>query len=198
MRRLGAILLLLSVAPVGAAAQWRFGMELTTTRFRGSAHTNSDSNPPNVRPGDVTMVGLRLDRTIRRMRLGLRVSYAKQGMSFSGKELAIFVKTGGLLFEGSALASFQVVGIGRESSGAIRAEFGPALHLWKTGDELRTRLGALGAAVYEWPVSGRFSGAIRLEGAVSKSWFDASDLPPEYERRATWRYGVGLGLRYRL
>jgi hypothetical protein len=31
-----------------------------------------------------------------------------------------------------------------------------------------------------------------------KSWFDAGDVPPDFERRATWRYGVGLGLRYRL
>ena len=26
----------------------------------------------------------------------------------------------------------------------------------------------------------------------------ASDAPPQYERRRTWRYGVTLGLRYRL
>jgi hypothetical protein len=102
----------------------------------------------------------------------------------------------GQLLEGQLLMNFQVVGIG--SSGAVRAELGPALHLWKSGDELRSRAGAVAAAAYEWPVANRFSGAIRLEGTVSKSWFDAIDLPPEYERQVTWRYGVGLGLRYRL
>jgi hypothetical protein len=66
------------------------------------------------------------------------------------------------------------------------------------GDEIRARAGGLAAASYEWPVAGRFSGAVTLEGAVSKSWFAAADLPPEYERQVTWRYGVGLGLRYRL
>ena len=75
---------------------------------------------------------------------------------------------------------------------------GPSLHLWKSGDESRSRAGAVAAATYEWPVSNRVAGAIRFEGTVSKSWFDPGDLPPEYERRATWRYGVGLGLRYRL
>jgi len=94
------------------------------------------------------------------------------------------------------LVNFQVVGIG--SSGAIRAEVGPSLHLWKSGDENRTRAGAVGAVAYEWPLVKRIFGAIRLEGMLSKSWFDAGDLPSEYERQVTWRYGVGLGLRYRL
>jgi hypothetical protein len=39
---------------------------------------------------------------------------------------------------------------------------------------------------------------VRLEGILSPSWFNATDVPPEFERRVTWRYGVGLGLRYRL
>jgi hypothetical protein len=33
---------------------------------------------------------------------------------------------------------------------------------------------------------------------LSPSWFDAADVPPEFERRVTWRYGVGLGLYCRL
>jgi len=37
-----------------------------------------------------------------------------------------------------------------------------------------------------------------VEGAVSRSWFEEGDLPPEYELRATWRYGVTLGVRWRL
>jgi len=75
---------------------------------------------------------------------------------------------------------------------------GPSLHLWKSEDETRSRAGAVAAAAYEWPVARRLSGAIRIEGILSKSWFDAGDLPSELERRVTWRYGVGLGLRYRL
>jgi hypothetical protein len=91
---------------------------------------------------------------------------------------------------------FEVAGIG--SSGAVKLELGPSLHLWRSDSETRSRAGAIGAAAYEWPVTRRFSGAIRVEGILSKSWFDPGDLPSELERRATWRYGVGLGLRYRL
>ena len=193
-----SLLLVLVASP--AAAQWDLGLELATTRYGGTVHNTSDSGPPSVRPGDATTIGLRMDRTVGRTRIGLRASYGNPGLTFSGSELMITDKAAARLFEGSALASFQVVGIGGGggSSGAIRAEVGPALHLWKSGDELRKRLAALGAFAYEWPVVARFSGAIRLEGTISKSWFNAGDLPPGYERRVTWRYGVGLGLRYRL
>jgi hypothetical protein len=77
-------------------------------------------------------------------------------------------------------------------------ELGPALLLWDFDSELRARLGALGAAAYQWPVTRRLTGVVRLEGMISKSWLEPGEVPPEYVRRLTWRYGVGLGLRYRL
>ena len=110
--------------------------------------------------------------------------------------MSITDKTTGRLLELASLISTRVGGIG--PSGAIRAELGPALHLWDFDGEVRARGGAIGAAAYEWPVSARFTGAVRLEGLLSPSWFNATDVPPEFERRVTWRYGVGLGLRYRL
>src|SRR5688572_32305772 len=55
----------------------------------------------------------------------------------------------------------------------------------KAGDEIRTRVGALTAVAYEWPVAGKLSGVVRLEGTISKSWFDESDLPPELDRKST-------------
>jgi hypothetical protein len=105
-------------------------------------------------------------------------------------------KTTGSLLELTSLFTTKVGGIG--PSGAIRAEVGPALHLWEFEDEVRARLGAILAVAYEWPVASRFTGAVRLEGMLSKSWLDAGDVPPEFERRVTWRYGIGLGLHYRL
>jgi len=128
--------------------------------------------------------------------VGLQASYGNVGLTATGPGLTLIDNSTGQLIEGQLVVNFRVVGIG--SSGAIRAELGPSLHLWKSGDENRTRVGALGALAYEWPVAKRFSGAIRLEGMISKSWFDDGDLPPEYERQATRRYGVGLALRYRL
>ena len=197
MRSLAAIVVLLACTafrPV--AAQWQLGLELATTHYSGSARDTTGDGPPYAGPGDATTIGLRLGASIKRLRVVLRVSYGKPGFALTGDGLIFADKNDGQLFDATSLLGIQVAGIG--PSGAVRAELGPALHLWKVGEEFRARLGAVGAAAYEWPVAGRFSGAIRLEGALSRSWFDAADLPPEYERRVTWRYGVGLGLQYRL
>ena len=103
---------------------------------------------------------------------------------------------GSELFEWTGTVGFRVGGIG--PSGAIVVDLGPTLHLWKSTPETRTRVGGLLAGTYDWAVSERFSGAIRIESILSKSWFDEADLPPEYRRQVTWRYGWGVGLRYRL
>jgi len=176
------------------AAQWQIGLELTNSYYRGTA--TDTSGDPHARPGDALTVGLRLDRSIKNLRATFRLSYGKPGLSLTGQGLTITDRSAGQLIESAALLSFRVGGIG--PSGAIRAELGPALHLWKVGDEIRSRVGALVATAYEWPVTGRCFGAVRFEGILSRSWFDAADLPPEYRRQVTWRYGWGVGLRYRL
>ena len=191
------LLALVAVTTTPAAGQWDVGFEISTTHYRGSSRAATDTGgPTTIRPGNATAFGVRVDRAIRRVRLALQASYAHVGLTAAAPNLTLTDNSAGELFEGQLLVNFQVVGIG--SSGAIRAEVGPSLHLWKSDDETRSRGGVVAAAAYEWPVARRFSGAIRIEGILSKSWFDLGDLPSELERRVTWRYGVGLGLRYRL
>jgi hypothetical protein len=197
MRVRAAVLIFMAVIALPVAAQWNVGLEINATHYRGSSRAATDSSgPTRVRPADATAFGVRVDRVIRRARLGLQVSYATVGLTASAPNLILTDNSSGEVFEGQLLLNFQVAGIG--SSGAVRMELGPSLHLWKAESESRSRAGAVAAAAYEWPVANRFSGAIRLEGMLSKSWFDPGDLPSELERRVTWRYGVGLGLRYRL
>jgi len=197
MRVRAAVLIFMAVIAVPVAAQWNVGLEINATHYRGSSRAATDSSgPTRVRPADATTFGVRVDRAIRRARLGLQVSYATVGLTASAPDLILTDNSSGEVFEGQLLLNFQVAGIG--SSGAVKMELGPSLHLWKAESERRSRAGAVAAAAYEWPVANRFSGAIRLEGMLSKSWFDPGDLPSELERRVTWRYGIGLGLRYRL
>jgi len=188
----------LVVLPVEAAVgQWTVGLEVGAARFGGSAHdTSNGSGPPQWRPGDVPTIGLRVERGVGRFRVALRGSYGKPGLSGVGPGITVTDKTSGQLIELATLVAVRVGGIG--PSGAVRAEVGPALHLWNLGDDIHSGVSALGALAYEWPVTGRLAGAIRLEGMLSKSWFEEGDLPPEYDLRLTWRYGVTLGLRYRL
>ncbi len=191
------LLALVAVSAPPADAQWDVGFEISTTHYRGSSRAATDSGgPTTLRPGNATTFGVRMDRAVGRVRLGVQASYARVGLTAAAPHLTLTDNSVGQLVEGQLLVNFQVVGIG--SSGAIRAELGPSLHLWKSDQEMRPRAGALGAVAYEWLVVTRLSGAIRVEGILSKSWFDPGDLPSELERRVTWRYGVGLGLRYRL
>ena len=191
------LLALVAVTATPAAAQWGVGFEISTTHYRGSSRAATDSGgPTTLRPANATSFGVRLDRAIGRARLGLQASYAHVGLTAAAPDLTLTDNSAGQLFEGQLLVNFRVGGIG--SSGAVKLELGPSLHLWKSEDETRSRAGAVAAAAYEWPVASRLSGAIRIEGMLSKSWFDAGDLPSELERRVTWRYGVGLGLRYHL
>ena len=197
MRAFAVVVILLALPTGRALAQWRVGFDFGASRYRGSARDTSNGNgPPGFHPGGAPSIGLRVERAMGGVGAALRLSFAKPGLAADGDDLTVTDKSSGELYEVATLVAVQVGGIG--PSGAVRAELGPALHLWKFGDEFRQRIGALGAVAYEWPVAGRFSGAIRLEGALSRSWFDASDLPPQYERRRTWRYGVTLGLRYRV
>jgi len=195
--RLLKLFLFLSVVCSPAAAQWHLGMELTANTYRGTARDTSSTHvTPNGGPGGGPAFSLLVNRTWKRIGATLRVSYANPGFAVTSPELRVIDKTTGMLVEVTSLISTRVGGIG--PSGAVRVELGPALHLWDFSGEYRTRLGGIGAAVYEWPVSSRFTGSVRLEGSASSSWFNATEVPPEFERHLTWRYGVGIGLRYRL
>ena len=183
-------------AVTNAAAQWYVGVEVSTNRYGGSSHDTSNTHAASDgHPGDATAWHLRVGKNWQRFGLALRAGHSKPGLAVTGQGVNVTDKTAGSLSEIAALGSVRVGGIG--PSGAVRVELGPALHLWSFEDT-RSRVGASASAVYEWLLAGRFGGAIRLEGMLSESWFDPGDVPPEYERRATWRYGVGLGLRYRL
>lgn len=196
--RAALVFMAMTAAPQApTAAQWNVGLEVSATHYRGSSQAANDSSgPARVRPANATTLGVRVDRAIGRTRLGLQLTHAKVGITAAAPGVTLTDNSSGEVYEGQLLLNFRVVGIG--SSGSVRMELGPSLHLWKAVDDSRTRLGGVAAAAYEWPVTQRFSGAIRLEGMLSESWFDPGDLPPELERQVTWRYGVGLGLRYRL
>lgn len=140
-------------------------------------------------------VGLFINRSWRQTTATLRLSYAKPGFVAAGNGVNITDKTTGRLGEVAVLAGTRVGGIG--PSGAIWVELGPALHLWDFGD-LRVRPSALAGAAYRWAIMSKWTGSVRVEGMLSPSWFNAEDVPPDFVRRATWRYGVSLGVAYRL
>ncbi len=113
------LLALVAVTTTPAAAQWDVGFEISTTHYRGSSRATTDTGgPTTVRPGNATALGVRVDRVIRRVRLGLLASYAHVGLTAAAPNLTLTDNSSGQLLEGQLLVNFQVVGIG--SSGAIR------------------------------------------------------------------------------
>ncbi|MFN2571798.1 MAG: hypothetical protein ABR537_09340 [Gemmatimonadales bacterium] len=179
------------------SAQWYVRADLATARYGGTAHDTSGSHTtPEGGPVGGPGIAVGAERRWLHAGLAVRVGYANPGFAVRGSGLNITDKTTGTLIEASTLVSTRVGGIG--PSGAVWVEVGPALHLWDYSGEMRTRIGGIAAASYEWPVTRRLLGSVRLDGMLSPSWFEASDLPPEFERRVTWRYGVGLGLHWRL
>jgi len=190
-------MLLVVLGAVPAAAQWSAGLEVATRAYHGSAHDTTSSHVVSAgRPGGGAALTLVLSKAWHRTGAALRVSYSNPGFALTGNGVNLTDKTTGRLLDVALMLGTRVGGIG--PSGAVRVELGPALHLWDFSGAFRLRAGALGGVAYEWPVTNRLLGSVRLEGMISPSWFNATDVPPEFERRVTWRYGVGLGLRYRL
>ncbi|MGH7530146.1 MAG: hypothetical protein ACREMN_07160 [Gemmatimonadales bacterium] len=176
-------------------AQWHVGVEVAATRYGGTSRALSDT-APTLQPGAATMFAVRLDRRFGRWGVVVRAAAGNPGLRAWIADFALEDRSDGSAIEPSAAVTYRVGGIG--PSGAVWVEVGPALPLWDIDGDIRSRWGALGAVTYEWTVAGRFRGAVRVDGLVSPSWFEPGDLPDELERRTTWRYGVGLGLRYRL
>jgi len=196
MRTIAVAALLLTLPAGTVRSQWWVGVEVGSPHYRGSSRDTSTGGGPRLRPGDGTTVAFRVDRRFGRVGVAVRASFGKPGIVGDQGPVAVMDKSTGQVVEVATLVAVRVGGIG--PSGAVRAEVGPALHLWNIDDDVRSRVSALGALAYEWPLAGRCSGAIRLEGTLSRSWFEEGELPPEYDLRLTWRYGVTLGLRYRL
>lgn len=195
--RLLAAALMLAGLPVGAAAQWRVGLDMAFTRYAGSSRDTTAQGGPRLHPAPSLMGTIVVERWTRSWGLSLRIGYANTGVRAIQETISLTDKSIGGLVEPALLFGYQVGGIG--PSGAVKIQVGPALPLWTSeDDEFDGKYAVVGALAYEWSVAGKVTGVLRVEGLLSPSWFDANELPPELQRVSTRRYGIGLGLRYRL
>ena len=195
MRRLPGTLALLglTLGASPAAAQWGVSAELGVARFGG---TSRDSSGATVGPYRPTTFGLHLDRGSGRVRVGVGVLYAKTGLAAEGQGVAVVQHDIGSLWEIAPELSLRVArfGTGIEA----RVDAGPTIDFWNFDGERRNRVGGRAALVAEWPLARALAGSLQVSGMLSGSVFDAADTPSGVERRATRRFGVAVGLRYRL
>jgi len=183
----------LAVAPRPSSAQWGIAAEIGVARFAGSSR---DSSGVTVGPYRPTTFELRVDARLGPPRVAIVVLYAKTGIAGEQPGLAVVQYDIASLWEVSPQVSFLLArfGVGVD----VRLEAGPALQLWNLDGASRTRLGGCAATVVEWPLARDLTGSLRVSGVSSASVFDAADTPSGVERRATRRFGVALGLRYKL
>jgi hypothetical protein len=193
MRTCIAILLACAVPAPALAGQWSLAPEVGLTAFSGSSR---DSGGVRVGPTRATVVGLRFGRELPRVGFGVRVLTGSSGFGATDGDLSVIQEHQLRLVEVAGLLSWHVARVG--TSSRLGLEAGPALDIWVPQDaSTRSRVGAVAAVVWTFPVTARLDAAVRVEGTLTGSLFDAADLPAGAERRATWRRGVGFALRRR-
>jgi hypothetical protein len=172
--------------------QWTIAPEVGLTAFSGSSR---DSGGVRLGPTRATVVGLRFGWESPRFGLGLRVLTGSTGVGATDGDLTVIQEHQLRLVEVAGFLSWQVARLGTASR--LGFEAGPALDLWMPqGGSARSRVGAVAAAVWAFPVTARLDAALRLEGTLTGSLFDPADLPASVESQATWRRGVGFALRW--
>ncbi|MGE0354605.1 MAG: hypothetical protein AB7Q69_15420 [Gemmatimonadales bacterium] len=195
-------LAILAACPAAASAQgssWALTPELSLTHHSGVARdTTSFAGEPMAGPAPTLMAGLRLERGGDGFRAGLAVHYARHWVTVRNASLQVNSPDGWRLLELAPEGSLPLLRFGRDA--ALRAHAGAAAQLWMptpSGEDNRWTLNALAALSAEIPVSARLATVFRVEGALGPSVFDPGQLPAEFERRASVRTRVGVGVRWR-
>jgi len=192
MRTCFALLLVCAALTPALAGQWSVTPEVGLAAFSGSGR---DSSGLRVGPTRATVVGLRFGRETPRGGVGLRLLTGATGVGATDGTLTVIQEHQLHLLEVAGFLSWHLTRIGTESR--LGLELGPVLDVWTPeGGSSRSRFGAVTALSWAFPVTPRLDAALRLEGAVTGSLFDPADVPASGERRATWRRGVGLALRW--
>lgn len=169
--------------------------------WAGFAGTTRDSSTPgsgtSARPSRAARFGVRVAREFGRLGVALGFGYASTGLTEEGPDAAVVVHDLLTLYEIAPQVSLRVAHL--SSGTTLRVHAGPVYDVWAVKDDnTRSRWGAGAAASVAFPLAGRWAGALRADAVVTPCVFDEGEPPAQFERRATWRTGVSVGLQYRL
>jgi hypothetical protein len=179
-----------------ATAQWAVSVGVRAPRFSGGAV--EPASGLSLRPYRPTVFEAGLDRSGRRVGVGMRVHYASSSLALEGPEGLSAVKDALTVYGAEPFVAVRVSRVGPE--GVLRITGGPLLEVWKLPDVgSRARVGVAAAVELAVPFGGPWSGVARLGGAVTPSSpFARDDLDPSLEPRALWRREVAASLHYGL
>ncbi|HET8623149.1 MAG TPA: hypothetical protein VFM14_06270 [Gemmatimonadales bacterium] len=186
-----------SVSTALAQGGWGLGIEAGIQRFWGGSGPLPGSEDVALRPYRPTHFGVRLDRDVGGMRVGVGARYSQSAIGGEFEGGATIFTDGFALVELAAEAGAPVTRLG--GGAVVRAVGGPVLSLWMPAEEsTRTRMGVRAGIELEAPLGGAISATTRVQGGIGGSALDEQDVPPGYEVRSMPSLGVSLGLRLRL
>lgn len=194
--RAALISLLLSLAGSRLPAQWGIATGVRAPRFSGGAV--EPATGLSLRPYRPTMWEIAIDRTGRRVGVGLRFNYASSSLALEGSGALTAVKDALEVYGIDPEVSVRLGRVGPQ--GLLRLYAGPLVEIWKLPDiGSHVRVGFAASVGVEMPFGGRWVGSARLGGAITPSSpFTEEDLDPPLEPRALWRREASAALHYRL
>ena len=192
---LGSLLLAL---PTGVAGQWGIGLEVGVARYFGTSRdTTTTTDNGRFEPYVPTLLGITIDRQIRKVTLALRLTYASGALALETDGPTVFERASMLHAQAAPEIAVPVIALG--SGARLSLHGGPLVDVWTLeGEETRSRIGGQVAGSLDCSLGARFTSTVAVRLGVTPSVFEAGELPTEFVRHASWRTTVAFGLRYRL
>ena len=188
---------LAAAAPArGQTNRWHMALEAGEIRFGGSSVDTSSDSSGAFRPFRPATLGLRIERSLSRLGIGIGVLYGQADPALIGRDATVIGYGGPLrLLELAPAVSWRLTTLG---AGGLYVAGGPVVDRWSWAEgPTRWRFGGEVSATVEAPLGG--SAALVARGGVGRtpSIFERTDLPEEFELRPSWRRSIALGVTLR-
>src|SRR5256885_10576271 len=166
MRTLNGLLAAVALAVPGqaGAAQWGLSAEAGVARFGG---TSRDSSGATLGPYRPTTFGVRVDRELGTVRVGMELMYARTGLAGEQDQTAVVFYDRASAVAAAPAISITVAPFGPGVLTPVAG--GPSLDILDVDGASRTRIGARGAVALERPLSGPGTRAVPAARGVSGS-----------------------------
>lgn len=189
-----ALLAVLTMGVSSLSAQsyhWGLTPEIGFSHWSGTA--GEDSTDQSLRPSPSTSIGLRLDRTGKRIGWAVAILYEKTGIMETDAHLAVTFHDIIKLYALRPEVSLRLAQLGPTS---LNAHAGLSVERWEMpGKDPRYLPSGLAAVSLQAPLGDHFSIGVRWENTLSSSVFSEEDLPSGFSTRNTVHSRLGLGIR---
>lgn len=188
---------LVAATPVrGQTNRWRLALEAGEIRFGGSSVDTSSDSSGAFRPFRPATLGLRIERGLDRLGIGIGVMYGEADPALVGPDATVIGYGGALrLLELAPAVSWRLTSLG---DGGLYVGGGPVIDRWSWSEgPTRWRVGGEVSATVEAPLGGAAALVARAGVGRTASIFEPTDLPQEFELRPSWRRSVAIGVTLR-